>query len=70
MEETGIPDGTAPASQGDVEMAQDQTPNASGEADKKDVKLEDLFDDDDSDDEFPGSAPVQPSSQMVPGSPT
>ena len=64
MEETGI---TAPAADGDVDMAE-----AGVEDVKKEVKqLEDLFDDDNSDDEFPSSAPVQPSSQVAPtGSPT
>ncbi|KAK7407977.1 p48 polypeptide of DNA primase [Neonectria punicea] len=55
-------DETTPAPAADVEMS-------APEDTKKDIKkLEDLFDVD-SDDEFPSSAPVQASSQMVPGSP-
>lgn len=56
MEENGIPEGTADAPSGDVDMADEPADE------KKDVKLEDLFDDEDLDDEFPSSAPVQPGS--------
>ncbi|KPM34228.1 DNA primase small subunit [Neonectria ditissima] len=65
MEDTAPPEETAPAPApaADVEMAV-------SEDTKKDIKrLEHLFDNVDSDDEFPSSAPVQASSQMVPGSP-
>ncbi|KAK7428731.1 p48 polypeptide of DNA primase [Neonectria magnoliae] len=56
------PDETTPAPAADIEMS-------APEDTKKDIKkLEDLFDVD-SDDEFPSSAPVEASSQMVPGSP-
>lgn len=63
-EKTGIPSGTAPAQDGDVDMVE------AGDVKKEVKQLEDLFDDDDSDDEFPSSAPVQPSSQFAPASPT
>ncbi|KAF7562425.1 hypothetical protein G7046_g1697 [Stylonectria norvegica] len=69
VEETGIPSEAVQAPDGDVDMAEAASEH---EEDKKDVKqLEDLFDDDgDTDTEFPSSAPVQPSSQVVaPGSP-
>lgn len=59
-EDAGI---TAPAPDGDVDMAE------AGDVKKEAKQLEDLFDDD-SDDEFPSSAPVQPSSQFAPASPT
>lgn len=62
VEETGISNGTAPpAPEADANMAD-------AEDTKKDVKqLEDLFDDVDSDDEFPSSAPPQESSQVASG---
>jgi DNA primase small subunit len=63
-EDNGIPSGTAPVQDGDVDMAE------AGDVKKEVKQLEDLFDDDDSDDEFPSSAPVQPSSQIAPASPT
>lgn len=58
----------------DVEMAELQddaaTVAAAAEEPKKDVKLEELFDDVDSDEEFPSSAPVaQPSSPAAPAAP-
>ncbi|KAF4979580.1 hypothetical protein FZEAL_4250 [Fusarium zealandicum] len=62
-EETGIPNTTEEAPEVDVDMAEP-------EDSKKDVKqLEDLFDDVDSDEEFPSSAPVQQSSQVASASP-
>ena len=56
-DETAIPNGISQAANADTDM---------GEAEdaKKDIKLEDLFADVDSDDEFPSSAPApaQPAS--------
>lgn len=63
MEETGI---TAPAPDTDVDMAEASTADIKQEA----KQLEDLFDDEDSDEEFPSSAAVQSSSQFVPDLPT
>lgn len=63
-EDAGIPHRAAPAPTNGENGASDS---------KQDVKqLEDLFDDVESDEEFPSSAPahVQPSSQIPPGSPT
>lgn len=71
-EETAISNEVAPAPAADVDMAgaeenAEENAEESKEDTKKDIKnLEDLFDDDDSDDEFPSSAPVQPSSQVAP----
>lgn len=67
-EETAISNEVAPAPAADVDMAgAEENAEESKEDSKKDIKkLEDLFDEDDSDDEFPSSAPVQPSSQVAP----
>lgn len=57
----------------DVDMLDASHAAADAAAVKKtDVKLDDLFANDDSDDEFPSSAPVKvaPSSPQGPGSPT
>ncbi|KAF5677193.1 DNA primase small subunit [Fusarium heterosporum] len=60
MEEAGISDETPNEPEADSNMAETEDV-------KKEVKkLEDLFDDVDSDDEFPSSAAVQPSSQVAP----
>ena len=66
-DETAIPNGVSPAANpdangGDADMADTEDV-------KKDVKLEDLFADVDSDDEFPSSAPAptaQPGSSSPP----
>ncbi|KAJ4135931.1 p48 polypeptide of DNA primase [Fusarium equiseti] len=60
-EENGIPDETPSAPEADAKMTESEDV-------KKDIKqLEDLFDDVDSDDEFPASsAAVQPSSPVAP----
>lgn len=66
MEEAGIEAPLAPADAPAADVDMDESKDT-----KKDIKkLEDLFDDVDSDDEFPSSAPVQPSSQVAPASPT
>ncbi|EQK98565.1 eukaryotic and archaeal DNA primase small subunit [Ophiocordyceps sinensis CO18] len=62
----------APAEDGDVEMDAGETPAADAVPPKKEVKLEDLFADVDSDEEFPSSAPVKhedPSSSSPTSSP-
>ncbi|KAF5699288.1 DNA primase small subunit [Fusarium globosum] len=59
-EETGISDGSLDAPEADVKM------NETDDVKKEAKQLEDLFDDVDSDEEFPSSAAVQPSSQVAP----
>lgn len=60
VEDAGIPLKAATAPDAQVET----------EDSKKDIEqLEDLFDDVDSDEEFPSSVPIQLSSQIAPGSP-
>ena len=72
-EDAGIPntvDAAAADADDDVDMV--GGPDSSAAAVKKeDVKLEQLFDDVDSDEEFPSSAPVKvaPSSPQAPASP-
>ncbi|EWG43619.1 DNA primase small subunit [Fusarium verticillioides 7600] len=59
-EETGISDEAPNATEADVKM------NETEDVKKEAKQLEDLFDDVDSDEEFPSSAAVQPSSQVAP----
>lgn len=80
MEDTAMPSQVeeqaeeAADADGDVDMNQSQSQSQSQtqgrdqlpDPTKKDVKLEDLFADDDSDEEFPSSAPVK---QHAPSSP-
>lgn len=66
--ESGIPTNVAPANTAatmsdddvDVDMNEAEAPPAGQvEESKKEVKLDELFADDDSDDEFPSSAPIK-----------
>lgn len=72
-EDAGIPNGVDAAASNadddDVDMV--GAPDSSAAVKKEDVKLEQLFDDVDSDEEFPSSAPVKaaPSSPQAPASP-
>ncbi|KAF5984052.1 DNA primase small subunit [Fusarium coicis] len=59
-EETGISDEAPNATEADVKM------NETEDVKKEAKQLEDLFDDVDSDEEFPSSAAIQPSSQVAP----
>jgi DNA primase small subunit len=59
-EEAGISDGTPNAPEADTNMAETE------DVKKEAKQLEDLFDDVDSDEEFPSSAAVLPSSQVAP----
>lgn len=72
-DEATIPNGISSATNGDdVDMDEAQDSTKPEEDAKKDVKLEDLFADVDSDEEFPSSAPVaqpgssSPSTQETP----
>ena len=60
MDDAGVPDAlestTSEAANGDVDMNGSEEPAPQV---KKEVKLEDLFADVDSDEEFPSSAPVK-----------
>ncbi|KAH9906060.1 prim-pol domain-containing protein [Xylariomycetidae sp. FL2044] len=73
MAETQTLNGDSQATDNDITMAEPQAlPTASDNEEKKDVKLEDLFADVDSDDEFPSSKPVEDkmsSSPLAPSSP-
>lgn len=59
-DETAIPNGISQVANADTDMAEVEDA-------KKDIKLEDLFADVDSDDEFPSSAPA-PAAQPASGS--
>jgi DNA primase small subunit len=61
MEETGVLDDTPNATETDTKMSETE------DVKKEAKQLEDLFDDVDSDDEFPtSSAAIQPSSPVAP----
>lgn len=71
-EDAGIPnDVDAAASNADDDVDMIGAQDSSAAVKKEDVKLEQLFDDVDSDEEFPSSAPVKvaPSSPQAPASP-
>jgi DNA primase small subunit len=74
MDDTGIPSSVAPDDDDDIDMVDtDGVPSVEQASKKGDVKLDELFADVDSDDEFPSSAPVKPeprsSSPAGPASP-
>lgn len=65
MEDSGIPDSVTVAADGDVAMGEAEAADV-----KKEVKLDELFADVDSDDEFPSSAPKQEPVSSPPPAPT
>lgn len=66
MADSPAPPVASQATDGDVAMAEIDAPVPATE-DKRDVKLEDLFIDGDSDDEFPSSKPQDTPSSSSPG---
>lgn len=57
MADSPVPNGTSQATEDDVAMAEADAPATAPPEEKKEVKLEELFADADSDDEFPSSRP-------------
>lgn len=72
MSDDAALNGASPAPDGDVPMEEaGQSPVANGEhSPKKDVKLDELFADVDSDDEFPSSRPQDEPSSSSPSAPS
>ncbi|KEY67951.1 hypothetical protein S7711_02159 [Stachybotrys chartarum IBT 7711] len=59
MDDAGVPENTEQAVDTDVDMSDTQDSKPASQTVKPEVKLEDLFDDLDSDEDIPSSAPVQ-----------
>lgn len=59
MDDAGVPENTEQAVDTDIDMSDTQDSKPASQTVKPDVKLEDLFDDLDSDEDIPSSAPVQ-----------
>ena len=75
MEDTDIPSDVQATGDNDGDAKMDDGPDTNGEgSSKNDVKLDDLFADVESDDEFPSSAPIKnevaSSPEQAPASPT